>query len=486
MPRPIVLIHGYSAGGLDFAPLCNKLTAAGISAVDLNIGNYVSLNNEITIKDIAEGFDRALRNNPRLNQEQEFDAIVHSTGMLVIRSWLTNYGAAVTHNVRLKRLKHLIGLAPATWGSPQAHKGRTWIGALVKGDKEPGPDFMNAGDEVLDGLELGSRFTWDLAHGDLLGDAPYYGAGPETPYVCVFIGNTSYTGISSVANDPGTDGTVRWAGCGLNTRKISLDLTRTPIGEDGKPASRVTITPWAGRVDIPMIPVEGRNHATLISNPDDAMVKEMLTFLNVADEPGYQAWVDAAQKSGEQALQKMLINPGKDAAGVGGAFKSVFGHLFQAGDQPMDGWQQFVVHARDERGDPVTDYLIDVLRKEGDNWVEFAEMYTNVHAYGADASFRCFHIRLPQGISQSRLPLQIRITASTGTALMAYQGYGSDDDGKTMTATATPVVVEVNGLNDASLFFPFTTTLVEILINREPSPLNQVSNIFKFLGSSGA
>jgi hypothetical protein len=70
MARPIVLIHGYSAGGVDFEPLCRKLTAANkIQPIDLNIGNYVSLNNEITIKDIAEGFDRALRQNPKLDKD---------------------------------------------------------------------------------------------------------------------------------------------------------------------------------------------------------------------------------------------------------------------------------------------------------------------------------------------------------------------------------------------------------------------------------
>src|SRR5579875_1857688 len=194
MNRPLLLLHGYSASGLDFRPLCDALTAQGVPAVDLNVGNYISLNNEITIKDIAEGLDRAFRMRPELNDCREFDAIVHSTGMLVIRSWLTNYGAAVGSNDRLKRLKHLVGVAPATWGSPQAHKGRTWIGAMVKGNKEPGPDFLNAGNEVLDGLELGSRFTWDLAHLDLLGAAPYYDRGPGTPYICVFIGNKSYTG----------------------------------------------------------------------------------------------------------------------------------------------------------------------------------------------------------------------------------------------------------------------------------------------------
>ena len=150
----------------------------------------------------------------------------------------------------------------------------------------------------------------------------------------------------------------------------------------------------------------------------------------------------------------------------------------------MDGWQQFVVHARDERGDPVTDYLVDVLRQEGDEWVEFTEMYTDVHAYRTDASFRCFHIRLPKGIAQSGAQLQIRINASTGTRLIAYQGYGSDDTGKTMTATAGPVIVKVNGLGDATLFCPFTTTLVELVLNREPFPLNDVSEIFRFLPPS--
>ncbi len=486
MSRPILLIHGYSAEGLDFEPLCKRLVANGINTVDINIANYVSLNNEITIKDIAEGFDRALRNNAQLNSNQEFDAIVHSTGMLIIRSWLTNYGAAVGSNDRLKRLKHLLGLAPATWGSPQAHKGRSWIGALVKGSKEPGPDFLNAGDEVLDGLELGSAFTWDLAHLDLLGTAPYYDSGPNTPYICVFIGNSPYTGISSIANDPGTDGTVRWAGCGLNTRKISVDLTRTPIGEDGKPVGRISMSPWAGRTDIPMIPVEGRNHATIISNPDEDMVQQMIGFLKIDSEAAYDGWLKQTRELAAPAMKKMLVNPGKGAAGIEGEFKSFFGHLFNESEQEMDGWQQFVVHVRDERGDPVTDYLIDVLRQQDGNWTPFEQMYTDVHAYAADPSFRCFHIRLPKGITRGGLPLQIRLTASTGTALMAYQGYSSTAGSKTMTATAGPVTIDIDGLGDASLFYPFTTTLVEFVINREPAPLDKVSEIFKFLERGAA
>ena len=229
MARPLVLIHGYSAEGKDMENLKQALVARGLQSKDINICNYVSLNNEVTIKDIAEGLDRAFRKHDVFgNETQEFDAIVHSTGMLVLRAWLANGGPPAT-NPRLKRLKHLIGLAPATWGSPQAHKGRTWLGAMVKGNRDLGPDFLNAGDRVLEGLELGSKFTWDLSHVDLVGPEPFYGKGTDTPFVAVFIGNTPYEGLASVANDPGTDGTVRWAGCGLNARKVTIDLTRIPV-----------------------------------------------------------------------------------------------------------------------------------------------------------------------------------------------------------------------------------------------------------------
>jgi hypothetical protein len=193
-----------------------------LSVEELPVCNYQSLTNEITIKDIAEGFDRALRTHSRIDKDQPFGAIVHSTGMLVLRSWLT------TNPIGLRRLKHLIGLAPATFGSPLAHKGRGFIGAIFKVNKVSGPDFMEAGDLILDGLELGSRFTWDLTHRDFLGEKPFFGKGPDTPYVFIFCGTESYGGVRQLANEPGTDGTVRWAGCSLSTQKITIDLTREP------------------------------------------------------------------------------------------------------------------------------------------------------------------------------------------------------------------------------------------------------------------
>jgi len=481
MQRPLLLIHGYSADGQDMLPLKQALAAQGIDATSINICNYVSLNNEITIEDIAEGFDRALRlhSNPDLSDDAKpFDAIVHSTGMLVLRAWLANGGPPAT-NLRLRRLKHLVGLAPATWGSPQASRGRTWMGALVKGNRDFGPDFLNAGDRVLEGLELGSTFTWDLAHLDLLSPAPFYDKGPDTPFVAIFIGNKPYDGVSSVANDPGTDGTVRWSGCSLNTRKITLDLTRLPQADGG----RVGISPWASsRLEVPMIPVNGRNHGTLIANPEPAMMQFVASFLLLEDADAYAAWLAAARVYGATALAAMKLNPGAVAGGLLGEAKQYFGHLMGDPGAAMEGWQQFIVHARDEHGDGIQDFLIEILAQQPDgSWVCFEEMYTAVHAYGPDPSYRSFHIRLPEGVSAGQVKLRVRIHASSGTDLVGYQGYGVPPQPATNQPQPTDIDVDDLGPGNGTLFYPFTTTLIEIVLNRVPLPMATASPLLTFL-----
>jgi pimeloyl-ACP methyl ester carboxylesterase len=475
MARPLVLIHGYSATCEDFKAFIPLLRQLGQEPLEINVCNYISLSNEITVRDIAEGFDRAIRYHPKLKDGQEFDAIVHSTGMLVIRTWLTEYGTKVSQE-RLKRLKHLIGIAPATWGSPQAHKGRTWLGALVKGKAQLGPDFMEAGDLVLDALELGSRYTWDLAHADLLGEGgkkSCYRSDDETPWVAIFIGNQPYDGVSSVANDPGTDGTVRWAGCGLNARKITIDLTRTAT-------DRVCISPWGDRLNVPPISVPGRNHGTIIQNPEPGMMKLIQRFLQVGNggKESFDGWLKDAQTYSGRGVKRMLTGSGGDAGGVKGKVGSVLSRMFHPEGEDIEGWQQFVVRARDERGDPITDYMLEIEFQERGKWKKFEQMYTMCHPYSTDPSFRNFHIRLGVGLTNSSAPLRARISAHTGSELLAYQGYDSDGNGVAMRGLDNQddaLVIRIDnqlGEQGGTFFFPFTTTLVEIILNREPVPLD--------------
>ena len=64
MPIPLVLIHGYSDKGESFHTWKDILIRERqYHPDDIQICSYRTLTNEVTIKDIAEGFDRALRIN---------------------------------------------------------------------------------------------------------------------------------------------------------------------------------------------------------------------------------------------------------------------------------------------------------------------------------------------------------------------------------------------------------------------------------------
>ena len=199
------------------------------------------MNNEVTIKDIAEGLDRAFRKHDVFgNETQEFDAIVHSTGMLVLRAWLANAGPPATNHAA-EALEAPdwpgagdVGLAA---GAQRAHV----AGGHGERQSRPGPRFSERGRPRAGGPRTGQQIHLGPGARGPAGSEPFYDKGTDTPFVAVFIGNTPYEGLASVANDPGTDGTVRWAGCGLNTRKITIDLTRIPVAN----ASRLSITPWA-------------------------------------------------------------------------------------------------------------------------------------------------------------------------------------------------------------------------------------------------
>jgi hypothetical protein len=452
MSRPLLLIHGYSDVGTSFKRWRDELLKTGLyDKKDIRICNYRTLTNEVTIKDIAEGFNRSLQLQADLREDQPFDAIVHSTGMLVLRSWLTVYG-------RHQRLKHIIAIAPASFGSPLAHKGRSWIGAIFKGNRQMGGDFLEAGNLVLDGLELASKFTWDLAHKDLLDkDRTFYGPNDDTPYVFTFCGNTEYGGLrGAITKSPGTDGTVRWTGCALNSRKIVLDLTKCS-DEEG----HYTLTQWPvdKRINLmmPFIPIKGLTHGTILEDPSKELVDLVTTALQVEDFNGYKSWVEEATEKTKDTLANMTH------------------------------YQQFVVRARDERQDPIADYNLQLYQlvkggsaENADDW-ELVDM--DVHAYGADNSYRCFHINLDKLTGANERELKMEFTASSGSTLLGYYKKPEKDEQipqlgePTFTMDLTPLFRDV----DISFFHPFTTTLIEIILNREPLPFMQNNQITSFI-----
>ena len=64
---------------------------------------------------------------------------------------------------------------------------------------------------------------------------------------------------------------------------------------------------------------------------------------------------------------------------------------------PKPRFQQFIVRALDDRGDPITDYNLEVAyMSQGlvsliKTW---SDLDLDVHTYGSDKSLRCFHLNL--------------------------------------------------------------------------------------------
>lgn len=380
--------------------------------------------------------------------------MVHSTGMLVVRAWLNSYTEG---EHRRARLKHLVALAPATNGSPLAHKGRSWLGSIFKGNRETGPDFLEAGDEILYGLELASRFTWDLAHDDLLDDNARFREGPDTPFVFTFCGNRNYGFLQSLVTDEdGTDGTVRWAGCALNSRKILVDMTVSP---DSKDEATIVPSEWANQHH-PLVLIDGLNHGSIISKPNATLKRLVRDALLVETAEEFDAWNDRALKKTEAARGKVAR------------------------------WQQFVIRVIDERGDPVTDWIAQLYAQRNAR-KPLEEFALDVHVYKRDPSFRCFHVDLDELQPEKLKQLHLRLIASSGTRLVAYHGAGSErmtesgepKDGDAKWDARISLTETLGDGNRFSLFYPFTTTFVEIRLNREPMPPVGRNDVFWFPGA---
>jgi hypothetical protein len=198
-----------------------------------------------------------------------------------------------------------------------------------------------------------------------------------------------------------------------------------------------------------MFAVAGKNHTTLLLDPEDDLADSLAAFFQIDSADCFNAWLRDTESGAAAALVNMKLD--------------------------SDGWQQFVVHVIDEFGDGVPDYAIDIFNQDprqlhgGALAAADLKMFDkDVHAYRVDQSFRCFHVQLPTGFMSSSNELWMRLLASSGTDLISYRGYESA--GPVRVSSQDPIVLDISHLaaDTGSLFCPFTTTLIEIKLNRLP------------------
>lgn len=140
MPNPVVFLHGWS-GDISTYGRLPELLKKKYPVIQLHLGEYTTGDDNLSIDDYAIALEKAVGANgiPR-----PFDVIIHSTGALVVRQWLTKFYAADA----VSPIEKFIMAAPANNGSRLAGWGK----------KLP----WDWGNKLLNALELGSRYTWEL------------------------------------------------------------------------------------------------------------------------------------------------------------------------------------------------------------------------------------------------------------------------------------------------------------------------------------
>jgi pimeloyl-ACP methyl ester carboxylesterase len=390
------------------------------------------LSDELTLADLAEGFERALTARRDLAADAPLRIVAHSAGALVVRAWLA------AHPARRERVTHFVGLGPAHFGSPLAHKGRSFAGMIAKGNRTLGEDFLEVGDGILDALELASPITWELAHRDLLRADLEHPVARWSYSICG-TGALAWP-VAAVTDAAGTDGVVRWAGSALDTRKLTVDLSRHGT-------ERVRIDGVRAR-DVPLAFVPERHHGALLSRPSGELATMVAEALSVQSEADDAAW------------RKRWVGR----------------------HTPKEGWQQLIVRVRDERGAPVLDHHLEFEATDRSGVkTRLVGVASAVHRNRRDPSIRAFHVRL-RDIKRSTIAgLELKVLARTGSSAIGYRGIGSSrtdgwDGAIDLTARWPNKQVQ--------LFWPFTTTLLEIVLDREPHPFEGDNLVVQFRAAS--
>lgn len=231
--EPILLVHGYSTDA-DSEPNRDSVVKMygdlprwlrsqykDDNVYELNVSRYISLEDGISIDDIARAFDLALRTDFRHLYNRTFHVIIHSTGALVMRTWLRK------HAQERQPIRNLIYLAGANFGSGWASIGRgqlsRWYRKLSAGD-EPGVKVLNA-------LELGSSDTIDT-HLALIEDGDPIDSYGVREFVVIGSQAQTESFLMPIrfAKEDGADGVVRVAASSLNFNYVRYVANAKGLG----------------------------------------------------------------------------------------------------------------------------------------------------------------------------------------------------------------------------------------------------------------
>ena len=472
MPAQVAIVHGWSDSSKSFYGLRDFLIATGYPATQIWLSDYVSMSDEVRFEDVAKRMHTVIEAalaEGRLTKP--FDLVVHSTGGLVAREWLSRYFT----DGKDAPVKRVVMLAPANFGSKLASMGKSMIGRVAKG----WDNWLQTGDEMLTGLELASAYQWDLARRDVLdaegvgGPTPY---GPDKVWPFVIVGSRGYRdGLHAIVNENGSDGTVRPAAANLNAIGMTIDFAKS-----GPP--KVSGWRWRAGMRFPLAVLPDRDHTTIHQPETDSGAHgELSTRLGMLIVDALRC--DTPERYAELArewdnLSEETVRLSRDADLLAKVFN---GNPPEA--QALHQYMQIVLYVRDDQGRPVDDYFLEFFSPEQAGEADAVYFHSNVlddaHVNAAQASRRCLfvdHTDLMTGFYGTiDDPLKRVLAVSLSAAGLGPNVHYFDS---TEAGAKGSIIVHQDSVDrrekvgDACLWRN-TTHLVEIIIPRQP-----ISSVF--------
>lgn len=435
----IVILHGWSDDAGSFGDLASAVRAMALPGPvrEIQLGDYVSMDDDVTYNDLVAAMRRAWQHHGLPTAPRSVDLIVHSTGALVARHWLTQTYAPDAHPV-----KRLVMLAPANFGSHLAHKGRSFLGRVVKGFGSK--RRFHTGAKLLEGLELASPFTWDLAIRDRLDPAQLW-YGPGRLLASVLVGTNGYTGIAAAANQVGSDGTVLVGSAQLDPLFVRMDFASDPR----QPA----IETFSPSLPVAFCRSPGDNHSTLAwkdGGPKNRALPDRLREALTVSDDGYADHVAAFAAHNAQARRA------------------------QADDAYTHGYQNTVIRVIDDAQSYVGDYFVEAFAKTPGGQREDKaltrriqeEVLVHAHSHQRNPAFRALRFdcdALQTMLLDRDAPLYLRITAQPDideTGSVGYRTLNFRDVG----------AIRIDPAELGLLFRADRTVLVDLRIKREQVP----------------
>lgn len=472
--RDVLIVHGWSDTSKSFSPLVDFLKSSGFNAVGLWLGDYISLDDDVKIEDVAKRMEALVRDKLLEGEiKAPFDMIVHSTGGLVARQWISTY---YLDDVSQCPMKRLVMLAPANFGSKLASMGQSMLGRVLKGWN----NWFHTGKEMLSALELASPFQWDLVQRDLLvpdGETDgraVYGENGVWPFVLV--GTHPYpSALRQIVNENGADGTVRAAAANLNTRGVTIDFAKDELNPE--------VRFWQNRSEVafPFAVLPDRTHASIIE-PDKPDVEAE----PVAQQRLGAMIVDALNCNTFASYQQMAVDWRQISENTANLASDDAARttLFPRSEPKPEFFHQYIqinVQVVDDHGADVTDYMLEFAGPDYKHNDEPAvyfhrEVLEGVHTNASNAAYRCLFVDRTDLLNEfyQRIGKNVEKILTMSISANAPGGNVSYFSDAKRGAPGEMVVHSLDDTTQARWLQRNTTQFVRIIIPRSPS-----DNVFK-------